>query len=150
MPLGEYNINLEPTEEEIEAAFQQLKAEQDAKKKKKEKEKRRQEKNLLRDEEGNIVTDENGVPMTLDSLADLLGDEDIEDEEMRAYLEKKKKKSKKKKIKKEKKDPKYDEFDPSQFAADAGGDFGWAKKDANQKQFKPGKLRAQVISFWQI
>lgn len=133
-------INYEPTEEEIEAEFQKLKAEQEAKKKKKEKEKRRQERNLLRDEDGNIVTDENGVPMTLDSLADLLGDEDLEDEEMKAYLEKKKKKAKKKKkIKKEKKDPQYDEFDPSQFAED--GDFGWAKKDANQKQFKPGKLR---------
>ena len=82
--------------------------------------------------------------LKIETLNPILGDEDIEDDEMRAYLEKKKKKSKKKKIKKEKKDPKYDEFDPSQFA-DAGGDFGWAKKDANQKQFKPGKLRAQVV-----
>merc|ERR1712150_305991 len=70
----ELNINLEPTEEEIEAEFQKLKAEQVAKKKRKEKEKRRQERNLLRDEEGNLMLDENGQPMTLDSLADLLGD----------------------------------------------------------------------------
>ena len=104
---------------------------------------------MLRDENGEIVKDENGVPITLDSLADMLGDEDLEDEEMRLYLEKKKKqaaKKKKKKVKKEKVDRAYQEdFDPTQFVDGGEGDFGWAKKDAEKKQFKPKRLNAMEV-----
>ena len=133
--------NFEPTPEEIEAEFQKLKAEQEAKKAKKEKEKKKAEKNLLRDEDGNVLLDENGQPLTMDDpelLAALLEEED--DEEMKAYIAKQKKKSKKKKktkkVKREEVDPSYEEdINPDNFMDEDG--FGWKKKDANKKLFKP-------------
>ena len=116
----------------------------DAKRAKKEKDKRRADRNILRDEEGNVVLDENGQPITMDDpelLAALLEDED--DEDMKKYLQKKTKKTKKKKkgkVKKEKVDAAYEENINPEMFADTDG-FGWKKKDAAKKMFKPKSLK---------
>merc|ERR1712025_590586 len=77
--------NYEPTEEEIAAEFERLKAEEEKKKKKKQKKKREQEAAKLVDEDGNLLVDDEGKEMTMDDpalLAELLEAE--EDPEMKA------------------------------------------------------------------
>ena len=58
--------------------------------------------------------------------------------ELKQYLKKKQKK--RRKIKKEKHDPSYEEnINPETFMDEDG--FGWKKKDAKEKLFKPKKLK---------
>jgi len=123
--------NYEPTEEEIAAEFEQLKAEKDRKKKKKIKKKKEEEIFDLG------VDEETGEALRMDDpelLRELIDQE--EDPTMKKHLQKLLKKTKKKKIKKEKveKDA-VGEFDDRAFHD--SGDFGWSQKEVAKKLYVP-------------
>jgi len=123
--------NYEPTEEEIAAEFEQLKAEKERKKKKKIKKKKEEQIFDLG------VDEETGEALRMDDpelLRELIDQE--EDPTMKKHLQKLLKKSKKKKIKKEKveKDA-VGEFDDRAFHD--SGDFGWSQKEVAKKLYVP-------------
>ncbi|CAG5112079.1 Oidioi.mRNA.OKI2018_I69.chr2.g6335.t1.cds [Oikopleura dioica] len=123
--------NYEPTEEEIAAEFERLKAEKEQKKKKKMKKKKEEQLFDLG------VDDETGEALRMDDpelLRELIDQE--EDPMMKKHLQKLLKKTKKKKIKKEKVENRdIGEFDDRAFHD--SGDFGWSQKEIAKKVYVP-------------